>query len=328
MWNLAPSLWLYGSVKSTRVINFGHFPCVNLHLSPFVSQVTGRVGTCPMVAKPIGGWNMLKRCNNHWSEGCVQGCPGMCRENRTGLGQLWGTGLTMTKPSPSGWYIWTREGVPPGSPGWNPCRSFVVDATATNWDGAMRTAGVDLSRLWPTNFDAPAVGLMPDICNLCRQIPDYIRLQTSDIIWSSDQTEWIHERMVFRHVSPMFSFRPCDYDDSDSWICTFRNNKPETSGHHLDLNLTTVVHSCCLLCATLWVWLLHFAHPANHGSLPPNTTKYWFPADFPSNNSGTSRSSFIFLGGVFCGGGKCVNQKTLLWDHLPLSSWTIGVAYL
>lgn len=50
---------LYGSVKSTRVINFGRrpFPCVNLHFSPFVSQVTGRVGTCPMVAKPIGGWN-------------------------------------------------------------------------------------------------------------------------------------------------------------------------------------------------------------------------------------------------------------------------------
>ena len=149
---------------------------------------------------------------------------------------------------------------------------------------------------------------MPNICNLMIYA---VKFQTTNI-WSSDQTEWIHERMVFRHVSPMFSFRPCDYDDSDSSICTFRNNKPETSGHHLDLNLTTVVHSCCLLCATLWVWLLHFPHPANHGSLPPNTTEYWFPADFPSNNSGTSRSSFIFWGLFFLGGQVCETEDVTL----------------
>lgn len=84
------------------------------------------------------------------------------------------------------------------------------------------------------------------------------------------------------------------------------------SGYHLDLNLTTVVHSCCLLCATLWVWLLHFPHPANHGSLPPNTTEYWFPADFPSNNSGTSRSSFIFWGLFFLGGQVCETEDVTL----------------
>ena len=100
------------------------------------------------------------------------------------------------------------------------------------------------------------------------------------------------------------------------------------SGYHLDLNLTTVVHSCCLLCATLWVWLLHFAHPANHVGhclrIHPNTG---FLQIFLQTILG-HQGHPSFFGGCFLGGGKCVNQKTLLWDHLPLSSWTIGVAYL
>ena len=118
--------------------------------------------------------------------------------------------------------------------------------------------------------------------------------------------------MVFRHVSPMFSFRPCDYDDSDSSICTFRNNKPETSGHHLDLNLTTVVHSCCLLCATLWVWLLHFAHPANHVGhclrIHPNTGFLQIFLQTILGHQG--RPSFF--GGCFWGGQVCEPEDVTL----------------
>ena len=84
------------------------------------------------------------------------------------------------------------------------------------------------------------------------------------------------------------------------------------SGYHLDLNLTTVVHSCCLLCATLWVWLLHFAHPANHVGhclrIHPNTGFLQIFLQTILGHQG--RPSFF--GGCFLGGQVCEPEDVTL----------------
>ena len=154
---------------------------------------------------------------------------------------------------------------------------------------------------------------------------------TYDQTWSNWMNTW---RYALRHISPMFSFVSWDYGDLDSSTCTFRKTKPETTqqttylcklttGHHLGLNLTTVVRSCCLLCATLWVWLLHFAHPGKPWVITSGHTPL-----FPIHGCSFSMifKQFwdmkvvpLFFGAIFWG-DKCVSWRTLVWDHLPLSS--------